>query len=111
MARKSGGLVTTGFTINFTGTTANLTDNVGAALGSIVPYNACAPVNQIKVKMTKPIRCSQIGTGDFNALRAAWGAVPSSTNWNPAADLNGDGIVGTADFNLLRSNWGAIGDN
>lgn len=51
-----------------------------------------------------------IGTGDFNALRNAWGATPTSTNWNAAADLNGDGIVGIADFNILRSNWGAIGD-
>ena len=52
-----------------------------------------------------------IGTADFNALRAAWGSTPSSSNWNPLADLNGDGFVGTADFNLLRSNWGTAGDN
>lgn len=52
-----------------------------------------------------------IGTQDFNALRAAWGAVPSSSNWNANADLNGDGVVGVADFNILRGNWGAIGDN
>lgn len=52
-----------------------------------------------------------IGTADFNALRAAWGALPTDPNWNPNADLNGDGVVGTTDFNLLRSNWGLIGDN
>ncbi|MBI1334374.1 MAG: S8 family serine peptidase [Armatimonadetes bacterium] len=51
-----------------------------------------------------------IGTADFNAMRAAWGAVPSSSNWNPNADLNGDGVIGVADFNILRSNWGALGD-
>jgi hypothetical protein len=52
-----------------------------------------------------------VGTGDFNVIRAAWGALPSDPNWNEAADLNGDGVVGTADFNILRSNWGVLGDN
>ena len=52
-----------------------------------------------------------IGTGDFNILRAAWGSLPSSSNWNPNADLDGNGVIGTGDFNILRSNWGAIGDN
>ncbi|MBK6820978.1 MAG: hypothetical protein IPG85_15845 [Bacteroidetes bacterium] len=66
VARRNGGTVTTGFNINFAGTTANLTDNVAPALGSIVPFNACNPVTQLKVKMTKPIRCSQIQATDFN---------------------------------------------
>lgn len=52
-----------------------------------------------------------VGTPDFNILRAAWGAVPSSSNWNEAADLNGDGVIGTLDFNILRGNWGGIGDS
>lgn len=52
-----------------------------------------------------------VGTADFNALRAAWGAVPTSSNWNANCDLNGDGIIGTPDFNILRSFWGQIGDN
>lgn len=52
-----------------------------------------------------------VGTPDFNIIKAAWGAIPSSSNWNIAADLNGDGIVGTADFTILRNNWGGIGDS
>ena len=52
-----------------------------------------------------------IGITDFNALRAAWGAIPASANWNPAADLDGNGVIGIGDFNILRANWGAIGDN
>ncbi|MBS1726687.1 MAG: hypothetical protein JST51_08205 [Armatimonadetes bacterium] len=52
-----------------------------------------------------------VGTADFNILRAAWGAIPSSANWNEAADLNGDGVIGTADFNIMRADWGGIGDS
>lgn len=52
-----------------------------------------------------------VGTADFNILRAAWGAVPTSSNWNVAADLNGDEVIGIADFNIMRANWGGIGDN
>jgi hypothetical protein len=52
-----------------------------------------------------------IGVGDFNALRAAWGAIPTSGNWNANADLDGNGVIGIGDFNILRANWGAIGDN
>ena len=51
-----------------------------------------------------------IGIGDFNALRAAWGALPANSNWNANADLDGNGVIGIGDFNILRSNWGAIGD-
>ena len=51
-----------------------------------------------------------IGIGDFNALRAAWGALPTNSNWNANADLDGNGVIGIGDFNILRSNWGAIGD-
>jgi subtilisin family serine protease len=52
-----------------------------------------------------------IGTGDFNALRAAWGSIPANSNWNANADLDGNGVIGTGDFNILRANWGAVGDN
>ena len=52
-----------------------------------------------------------VGTGDYNALRAAWGSVPGSSNWNVACDLDGNGAIGTGDFNIMRSNWGSIGDN
>lgn len=51
-----------------------------------------------------------IGTADYNALRAAWGATSSSGNWNANADLDGNGFIGTGDYNILRANWGAVGD-
>jgi hypothetical protein len=52
-----------------------------------------------------------VGTADFNALRAAWGSIPTSPNWNENTDLDGNGVIGTADFNILRNFWGQIGDN
>jgi hypothetical protein len=33
-----------------------------------------------------------------------------SGNWNPAADLNGDGGVSLGDFAILRRNFGQEGD-
>jgi hypothetical protein len=53
---------------------------------------------------------NSVGFADFNIVRAAWGADPESTNWDPRADLNGDDNVGFADFNILRKNWGLDGD-
>ncbi len=52
-----------------------------------------------------------VSASDQLALRAAWGANSSSSNWNPNADLNGDGNVGNSDFLIMRKNFGAAGDN
>lgn len=52
-----------------------------------------------------------VGTSDFNAMRAAWGSISTSSNWNANCDLDGNGTVGTADFNILRNFWGQLGDN
>jgi hypothetical protein len=54
---------------------------------------------------------NSVSTGDFSILRAAFGSIPSSGNWNANADLNGDGSVSTADLNILRANFGLLGDN
>ncbi|MBK8144224.1 MAG: hypothetical protein IPK62_04080 [Bacteroidetes bacterium] len=86
ISRKVGGLVTTGYSINFTGTTANLTDNTPPALGSILPFNACGVVNQLKVKLTKPVRCTGIQTADFsitgNPTFTATAGIPCPGNVN-----------------------------
>ena len=52
-----------------------------------------------------------VGTADFNAMRTAWGSLPSSANWNVNCDLDGNGVVGTPDFTILRNSWGQIGAN
>lgn len=66
VSRGSGGTVTTGFTINFTGSTASLLDNTGPALASVLPFNTCDAVDTIKIKMTEKIRCNQLSVGDFS---------------------------------------------
>ncbi|MCZ2140549.1 MAG: SprB repeat-containing protein, partial [Bacteroidia bacterium] len=67
VSRKTGGLATTGYIFNFTGTTANINDNTPPALGSIIPLDVCnnSPITEVKVLMTKPIRCSGIQSSDF----------------------------------------------
>lgn len=51
-----------------------------------------------------------VSLADFAQLRAAFGSMPSSPNWNPNADLNGDLAVSLADFSILRANFGQSGD-
>ncbi len=48
---------------------------------------------------------NQVGPGDLNVLRTAFGVTPV----NPMADLDGDGQVGPSDLNILRSNFGRTG--
>ena len=36
---------------------------------------------------------------DFSLFRNAFGSVPSSGNWDPRVDFNGDGVIGSQDFN------------
>lgn len=64
--RASGGTTTLGFSINFTGTTATLFTTTPTALESVLPFDNCLPVNQVKVKLTQPVRCSQTSVNDFN---------------------------------------------
>lgn len=53
---------------------------------------------------------NSINVADFLAFRAAFGASPSSNNWNPYADLNGDRSVAVSDFLILRAGFGKSGD-
>ncbi len=53
---------------------------------------------------------NRIDNRDLIALRNALGSSANSPNWNPLADLNGDGVVNMTDFNLLRTNYGRVGD-
>jgi hypothetical protein len=53
---------------------------------------------------------NQVELADLSALLAALGSQPGDPNWNPSADLNGDGIVNDRDRHLLANNFGAVGD-
>ncbi len=43
-----------------------------------------------------------VDQNDSTALISVYGLTPSSPNWNPAADLNGDGRINMLDYRLLR---------
>lgn len=42
---------------------------------------------------------------DLKLLVAAWNSLPSSGNWNPAADLDDTGSSNLGDLKLLIANW------
>lgn len=43
---------------------------------------------------------------DLALIQVAYGSTPESPNWNPAADLNGDGVVNILDVVTCSSNQG-----
>ncbi len=53
---------------------------------------------------------NRVSAQDYALLQAAYGSIPTSTNWNPSADLNGDNRVSAQDYALLRGNYGTAGD-
>jgi gliding motility-associated-like protein len=55
------GVNTSGFSMQFSGTTANITDNRKPFMSSVLPFNPCSPINSIKIKLSEPVRCSQLG--------------------------------------------------
>jgi hypothetical protein len=78
---------------------ANLTaiDSTSFSLGSVKLINA--DVNGDNV----------VDDLDRQAVAAALGSVPGSGNWNPEADLNGDGRVNAKDATIVENNFGKIG--
>jgi surface antigen len=46
-----------------------------------------------------------VNTVDFAVIAAAWQSTPASPNWNPAADLNSDGVVNFLDILILSTSW------
>ena len=51
-----------------------------------------------------------VSAPDYARLKAAYGATPTSTNWQVGADLNGDNRVSAIDYALLKANYGKQGD-
>jgi len=50
-----------------------------------------------------------IDTADYNLVKAAIGATPSSKKWNPQFDFNLDNIINSWDLNIVLSNLTRIG--
>jgi len=60
------GANTGGFTMSFGGTTANIQDNKKPFMANLMPFDPCSPVASLKVILSEPVRCSQVGVGvDF----------------------------------------------
>ena len=53
---------------------------------------------------------NRIDSSDLRLLTKANGATIASKNWNPRADLNGDGKVDSKDYAILYKNMRRIGD-
>lgn len=96
------GANTGGFSISFDGTTANIFDNKKPYLSAVLPFDACTPVNQIKVKLSEPVRCDQLGAGtDFTIS----GVTPAFT---VSAGSNCPGCINAAPNNGI--NFGKLSD-
>jgi len=53
---------------------------------------------------------NDVDANDASVVNVAFGSVPSSGNWDPRADLNGDGVVNATDMGLVAMNYGQTGD-
>jgi len=51
-----------------------------------------------------------VNAGDRDIVLAALNSAPGAANWNPSADLNGDGRVTAKDTDIVRRNLGRVGD-
>ncbi len=83
-----GGGNTSGFTLNFNGSTANISDNKKPYLLSVAPFDPCSPVSFVKIRLSEPVRCDQIG--------------PAATSVG-GADLNVSGLA-TSSFTVTPLN-------
>ena len=53
---------------------------------------------------------NRVDINDRRKIALANGSKPGDPNWNPRADLNGDGVVDATDYAILYKNYGQIGD-
>lgn len=53
---------------------------------------------------------SEINLVDFSTVAAAFASIEGDSNWNPLADLDGDGEVSLIDIGIVSANFGLAGD-
>jgi hypothetical protein len=81
------------------------------AQASLVPYEANTTNNvlvdgEVKVKIIGDVNNDNVvNINDLIAWDAAYGSRPGQPNWNPQADINGDGVVDKADGVLIVENY------
>jgi hypothetical protein len=60
----------------------------------------------VKVKIIGDVNGdNKVNLDDWIAFDAAYGSHPGDPNWNPQADINGDGVVDNADGVLIAQNY------
>jgi len=102
--------ITVTFTWNTTGVAPSTSPYVIKAQASTVPYemNTTNNIYVGKVKIKIPGDVNNDDAVDINDLIAwdkAYGTRKGDINWNPQADINGDGIVGKSDAIIIISNY------
>jgi len=53
---------------------------------------------------------NDVDANDASVVNVAFGSSSASANWDPRADLNGDGVVNATDMGLVALNYGKTGD-
>ena len=82
------------------------------AEAEVLPYETNATNNvcvdgQVKLKLVGDVNGDgNVDINDLNAWNAALGSHPGDPNWNPQADINGDGVVDKQDGVLIIENYG-----
>ncbi len=91
---------------------ASMTPYVISAQASFVPYETNLANNvltdgNVKVKIMGDVNGDGIvGILDLQAWDAAYGSSQGMSNWNPQADLDGNGTVDKTDGMLIIQNYG-----
>lgn len=60
------------------------------------------------ISLVVPATDARVDGYDLILWGMAFGSDPSKANWNPLADLNGDGVVDGKDLAILASNFGKV---
>lgn len=101
----------TSYEWNTTGFSASNTPYVISAAAEILPYetnttNNVFVGNQVKLKLVGDVNGDgKVNIDDMIAWDAAYGTKAGDLNWNPQADINGDGVVDNLDGYLILQNY------
>lgn len=72
-------------------------------------YHPLSMHGQVQVLKSPDINGDRsVNIVDLAQVGAAFGAIPSSPNWNPNADLNFDSVINIIDLAIVAANFGRI---
>jgi hypothetical protein len=96
---------------NTSGVPASNTPYTISAQADILPYETNTANNffsngSVKLKLVGDVNGDgKVDINDLTAWDAAYGSKPGDLNWNPQADINGDGVVDKLDGFLILQNY------